>query len=345
MEETLDDLLGHDTSSAVAIYDGIDPRILNISYSSLLTLHTCPRKFQLYKLNSKVELAEDIPGSITFAYGHAVGAGIQGILEGKSMDRVIWEEFLHWDIDLLADNPKQNKSFFGALVALNQFKSMYDNGYLDGYELVMYNGKPACELSFVIHLPDGFKYRGFVDAVLQHRVTGEVIVLECKTTNATAVNPAQYKNSAQAIGYSIVLDALFPSLSSYKVLYLVYQTKSESFVQLPFDKSYYSRALWIKELILDLEVIKMYEAEDIYPMRGESCYSFFRECEYMQVCTLSTENLTQPLMQDELDKMNKSLEEFQIHITLEQLIEAQLAKEIKAPAQDTVDTLMGDEVL
>lgn len=341
MEDTHIDFGSPATESAV--YTGTDPRILNLSYSSLLTLHTCPRKFQLYKLNTTVEQVEDIPGSITFAYGHAVGAGIQGILEGKTIEQVMFQEFLSWDVDLMADNPKQNKSFWGAMFAIRQFQSMYLNGYLEGYELVRYKDKPASELSFVIHLPDGFKYRGFVDAVLQHKVTGEVLVLECKTTNAAAVNPAQYKNSAQAIGYSIVLDALFPELSAYKVLYLVYQTKSESFVQLPFDKSYYSRALWIRELLLDIEVIKMYEDTDIYPMRGESCYSYFRECEYMQVCTLSTENLTEPLKQTAYDKMIKDLTEFQIHITIEQLIEAQIAKEIKAPASVSVDSMFTDD--
>jgi len=337
--ETLDDL-GQD-----AIYEGTDPRILNLSYSSLLTLHTCPRKFQLYKLNSKVEQDEDIPGSITFAYGHVVGAGIQGILEGKSIDQVMWEQFLYWDIDLLADNPKQNKSFWGAMLALKQFASMYANGYLDGYELVEYQGKPACELSFVIHLPDGYKYRGFVDAVLRHKVTGEVLVLECKTTNAVAVNLAQYKNSAQGIGYSIVLDQLFPELSSYKVLYLVYQTKSEFFVQLPFDKSYYSRALWIQELLLDIEVIKMYEGLSIYPMRGESCYSFFRECEYLQVCTLPTERLATAITQSAYDKIQKDLTEFQIQVTLDELIKAQIAKDAKPMQPADVSNLLGDELL
>lgn len=338
--ETLDDLAGD--VSEVAEFKGIDPRILNLSYSSLLTLHTCPRKFQLYKLNSKVELAEDIPGSVTFAYGHAVGSGIQGILEGKTIQQVMFEQFLAWDIDLLADNPKQNKSFWGAMIAIQQFASMYENDYLDGYELVYYEGKPACELSFIIHLPDGFKYRGFVDAVLRHKITGEILVLECKTTNATTVNPAQYKNSAQGIGYSIVLDVLFPELSSYKVLYLVYQTKSESFVQLPFDKSYYSRALWIRELLLDLEVIKLYEdADQTYPMRGESCYSFFRECEYLQLCTLSTERLVEPLTQDQKNKMEEELSKFQIHVTLDDLIRAQITKDSAPPQLET----FGDELL
>lgn len=322
----------------------MDKRIQNLSYSSLLTLHTCPRKFQLYRLNAEVEQAEDIPGSVTFAYGHAVGSGVQHILNGDSIQTAMWKMFLEWDIDLLADNPKQNKSFWGALIAIQQFSSMFNNGYLEDYELVYYEGKPAVELSFVIHLPNGFKYRGFVDAVLRHKTTGQVLVLECKTTNATSVNPAQYKNSSQAIGYSIVLDAIFPDLSEYRVLYLVYQTKSEEFVQLPFDKSYYSRALWIRELLLDCDVISMYEEAEIYPMRGESCYSFFRECEYLQICTLSTERLASKLSPEDEEKLDKQLETFQISIGIEDLIAAQLKKNVKEPVK-VVQTEDDDEFI
>ena len=150
----------------------IDTRIKQLSYSSLLTLHSCPRKYQLYKLNTQIEIPEDVPGSLTFAYGHCVGKGIQDILEGKSWDTVLWEAFIEWEVDLLHENPRQNKSFWGALVALKQFYSMREHGYLDGYNLVRYQDRPATELSFVIHLPDGFKYRGFVDAVLQHEISG-----------------------------------------------------------------------------------------------------------------------------------------------------------------------------
>jgi hypothetical protein len=280
----------------------MDPRLKQLSYSSLLTLHSCPRKFQLYKLNATEAAApgEDISQSLTFAYGHAVGKGIQDVLEYKPEDQWLWEMFLAWDVDLLADNPKQNKSFWGAVLAVQQFEHMRSQGYLDGYELVQYQDKPAVELSFVIHLPDGFKYRGFVDVVLQHTETGKVLVLEVKTTSMYAVNPAMYKNSAQALGYSIVLDAIYPELSSYEVLYLVYQSKGQKFQQLSFEKSYYSRALWIRELLLDIETIKMYEDTSIYPMHGESCFSFFRECEFYNVCTLSTENLITPPPPQEL---------------------------------------------
>lgn len=320
----------------------IDKRILNLSYSSLLTLHSCPRKFQLYRLNAHAEVLEDIPQSITFAYGHVVGKGIQDILEGKSLERVIWEAFLFWDVDLFAENAKQNKSFWGAIHAIRQFHSMRESGYLDGYELVHYEGKPATELSFAIYLPDGFIYRGFVDVVLQHRDTGKVLCLECKTNSGGVINPAQYKNSAQAIGYSIVLDAIFPELSAYEVLYLVYQTKQSEFMQIPFEKSYFARALWIRELLLDIETIKMYEQAEIYPMRGESCYNYFRECEYLQFCTLSTERLISPITELDVVRMDEELAKFQIKVTLDDLIRAQLSKNVKAPVQDVPHRMITD---
>jgi hypothetical protein len=235
---------------------------------------------------------------------------------------VIFQAFLGWHTDLAAEDEKLKKSFYLAVIALQRFVSMRDEGFLDEYELVYHNGKPACELSFCVTFPDDFRLRGFVDAVLKHKHTGAVIVLECKTTGSATVNPATYKNSSQAIGYSVVLDVLFPDLSSYDVLYLVYQTKSQEYTCIPFTKSYMQRALWIRELLLDIETIKLYEEAEIYPQRGESCFSFFRECEYMQSCSLSTDFLTKPCTEKEIDST-----EYQINLTLEDLITAQLAKE------------------
>lgn len=305
----------------------MDIRLRQLSYSSLLTLHSCPRKFQLDRLQApQPEL--DTGSSVTFAYGHAVGAGIQFALDSRlSADQVIFQTFLAWDADLADENPKQNKTFWEALAAVEKFQDMRERGFLKDWELVFYEGKPAVELSFLIHLPGGFKYRGFVDAVLQHSKTGEIMVLECKTTSASSLNAATYKNSAQAIGYSIVLDHLFPDKSSYDVLYLVYKTKSREYDTLPFTKSYLQRALWIRELLLDLDVIKLYEEAEIYPMHGESCFTFFRECEYLLTCTLATEKLTDPLTEEGEKGIMESHAEYQIQITLADLIDSQLRKE------------------
>ena len=303
-------------------YEGTtDYRIRQLSYSSINTLHSCPRKFQLYKLRTTYREEERSKQTITFAFGHVVGEAIQLALEGWEEDRVIFQMFMSWHTDLLAQDDKGKKSFWDSIIALKRFNSLRASGFLDDYELVQYQEKAACELSFCINFPDGFRYRGFVDAVLRHRITGAILVLECKTTGSATVNPATYKNSAQAIGYSIVLDSLFPDLSSYDVLYLVYQTKGQEYITFPFTKTYLQRALWIRELMLDIEMIKMYEQAGVYPMHGESCFSFFSECEYINSCTMSTQYLTKPATEKDLDST-----EYQVTLTLGDLLSTQMEK-------------------
>lgn len=304
----------------------MDTRLKQLSYSSLLTLHSCPRKFQLDRLQAPQQDDDANKSNVTFAFGHIVGLGIQSCFDNKTEDQIIWEMFLMWDIDLFEDNPKQVKSFWHGVAAIQSFISMREHGFLSGWKLVYFEDKPAVELSFLINFPDSFKYRGFVDAVLQNEKTGEIMVLEVKTTSGSTVNSATYKNSAQAIGYSVILDHLFPDLSSYEVLYLVYKTKSKEFETLPFTKSYLQRALWIRELLLDIECIKLYENADIYPMHGESCYNFFRECEYMYTCTLSTEKLTDPITPEQEQKILDTHETYQINLSIEDLIATQLRK-------------------
>lgn len=301
--------------------EGVDYRIRQLSYSSLLNLHECPRKFQLNRLRTTHRSAEDIKSTITFAFGHIVGEAIQSALSGIPEDQVIWKMFLGWHTDLFAADPKGNKSFWEAVIAIQRLYVAISGGFLNDYDVVIYNDKPACELSFAINFPDGFRLRGFVDAVLVHKSTGQVIVLECKTTGNKSLNPATYKNSSQAIGYSVVLDHIYPELSSYDVLYLVYQTHSRTYTPITFSKTYLQRALWIRELLLDIETIKLYADADIYPMRGESCFSFFRECEYFNTCTLSTEYLTKKMTSADLDTTD-----YQINISLADLLDTQLSK-------------------
>ncbi len=313
-------------------YEGtIDYRIRQLSYSSLLTLHSCPRKFQLSKLRA-ARTANSLNQSITFAFGHFIGEALQLALQNRSEQEVIWAMFLRWEPDLFASDERSSKSFWDAIIAVKRFFALRASGFLDDYELVYYQGAPACELSFAIVFPDGFRYRGHVDAVLRHRLTGEILVLECKTTGTLSLNPATYKNSAQALGYSIVLDAIFPELSSYQVLYLVYQTKTKEYNPIPFTKTYLQRALWIRELLLDIETIQLYERAGVYPMHGESCVTYSKEtekeskvwegdCEFLTTCTLSTEYLTKPCTPEDQDQT-----QYQVTLTLMDLLESQLGK-------------------
>ena len=321
-----------DTSSnipLVTLEEGeIDPRLKLLSHSSRTLLHTCPRKYQLYRLSSQEQSTEElkeIEQGVTFAYGTAVGVGVQSTLEDKTEDQIYLDTFLSWDVDLLDETPRQKKSFWLAMFAIQKFIDLRSNGFLEEYELVYYQGKPAVELSFRVLLPGGYSYRGFVDAVLQHKVTKEVMVLECKTSSGTA-NSATYKNSGQAVGYSVVLDKLFPALSSYTVLYLVYETRAMAYKELPFEKTLLQRALWLQELLIDTQVISLYDSYDTYPMQGHSCFNFFRDCEYLGLCTLSTTNLTKPLTADIVAKIMAEGERYDFTVDFYELVSSQIEK-------------------
>lgn len=306
----------------------LDPRLKLLSHSSRTTLHSCPRKYQLYRQSSnQLSLAaeKEVEQGVTFAYGTAVGVGVASILEKKSEDQVLIDTFLSWDVDLLDENPRQKKSFWLALFAVQKMLALRNGGFLEDYELVYWEGRPATELSFQVLLPEGFRYRGFVDAVLQHRTTKEVMVLECKTASSNA-QPATYKNSGQAVGYSVVLDVMFPDLSSYSVLYLVYETKNYEYKQLPFQKSLLQRALWLQELLIDTEQITLYHSYNTFPMHGESCYAWFRDCEYLSLCTLSTERLIKPLNEQMVEDIAKDEAEYEFTVDFYDLVERQIEK-------------------
>jgi hypothetical protein len=299
----------------------IDYRIRQLSYSSLLTLHSCPRKFQLYKLRTSFREEQSLKSSITFAFGHFVGDAIQQVFMGLSYERILLSQFLKWSVDLYDEDERLKKSFWSAAIAIQRFISLRKSGFLDGYELVYYKDKPACELSFCINLPGDFRYRGHVDVVLRDVESGKVIVLEIKTTGMASTNPSMFKNSAQAIGYSIILDAIFPQWSSYEVLYLIYNTKLGEYLPIPFTKTHLQRALWIRELLLDVDTIESYESAEIYPMHGESCTSWGRDCEYINTCTLSTEYLTKSMTESQIDTVD-----YTVNISFADLLESQLSK-------------------
>lgn len=315
----------------------VDPRLKALSYSSILTLHSCPRKFELAK--RKMDRTRD--QSVTFAFGHAVGEGIQGIATGLSWNQVVWNMFMAWNEDLLAEEARDKKSFWYAVHAVGSFQNQAAS-LLDGYELAMIPSSadpsvlvPATELSFRIQLPDDYFYVGYVDLVLVHKVTKQLLVLEVKTTKFTTVNEASYKNSAQAIGYSVVLDTVSTEhTNDYRVMYLVYKSGAMEFEPLIFPKTFTQRATWIQQILLDIDLIEGYWKAQLFPMYGESCFNFFRECEELYNCTLSTANQITPYPQylervaHEVATGSRKEKTYTINITLADLINSQLAKHL-----------------
>ena len=118
--------------------------------------------------------------------------------------------------------------------------------------------------------------------------------------------------------------------SSYTVLYLVYKTKVTEWQAIPFRKTYLQRAQWIKNVMTDVEHIQGYDRNSFWPMHGENCVRFFRECDYYGTC-----NMSDRILFGELDKIpvatdtrsdGKPVEYvFDLHVL--DLLEAQLEKE------------------
>jgi hypothetical protein len=278
-----------------------DPRLTRTSYSSLLTFHSCPRRYQLDKLQA--EKIVDNESNVTFAFGHVMGEGIQQYLISRNLDDALWKMFLMWHADYLDENERQKKSFAGAVAAMMMFEELCKDGLLDEYEVAYFNGKPAAELSFKIIFPNT-EYRGYVDLVLCHKLTGEYLILELKTTSAKYVKHSNYKNSAQALGYSVVLDRIAPGTTSYGVLYLVYLTQMDRFEPMEFPKTYHQRAMWIQSMLWDdrklTDMIDEFGNHGIWPIHGESCNAFNRDCAYMDMCQGQTEYITAPLRENQL---------------------------------------------
>lgn len=262
-----------------------------ISYSTSCTLHACPRKFLLEKLTA--DGSSDETDNIDFLYGHAVGGGVQNFAHTRDMRSAVWDSFLSWRGDLDIELPKKKKSFWMAAVAVMKFAGSLGELLGDWEIAVMADGKPAIELAFRLDLGNSYFYMGHIDAVLYSPSLRQFMVLELKTTGFKSVADSQYKNSAQALGYSLIVDKLAALLNAdsnnYQVLYLVYKTGQQEWEALPFVKSRQQRASWLFQLRLDCTMLDMYRSINHFPTYGESCYHFFRDCEFFGTCDLKSQ--------------------------------------------------------
>lgn len=284
-------------------YRALVANINSTSYSILEQLHSCPRAFALDKIKASSELNAGVPEplNIDFVFGHAVGAGAQGILAsggnlyaGLFAATVGWKA--HYDFGTEELLKRSGKNFFAAQIAVEKFHAlMLSNSELAEYEVLMVtrgNGElvPAIELSFCLNTGDGYKYYGHIDAIVRNKWTGKIAVLELKTTGMKVLHPALYSNSNQALGYAVALDALAYGHADYEVIYCTYQVPTEEWHVLPFAKSVTKKAEWLQDLLLDHSRITSYRQLNHYPKNGSSCLRFNRPCRWYGECDLVARN-------------------------------------------------------
>lgn len=301
------------------------------SYSTLDLLHQCPRKFQ----HVKARAAEGRSGAnnVDFAYGHAVGAGVQAWLaSGGDMDAAIFNGMLAWTLPYSASIDNKKKSLPYASLAVMKFAEFHEECLSDWGVWILPNGKPAIELSISIHFDSGYTHYAHIDVIYQHRVSGQLAVGENKTSGFKSVEEAIYANSDQALGYSVIIDMLSDD-TSYEVFYCVYSTVAKEWSLLPFTKHTSLRAEWITDVKLDHATLDTYHSLNYYPKRGSACFDYMRRCEFFGTCNLTSHLVTPALLApgEEAERVDYSFH-------MRDVIARQQAKNAGAPPIETQPT-------
>lgn len=274
--------------------------LIRLSHTTMDIVHTCERKFQLDRLLVGAAEKRDYPATV---FGKSIGAGISSYLIHQDEDKALLDTYLAY-YPIEEDDVRTEEK------AMNMLRVMIPHldNILQDYEVAFFNGKPAVELGFRLDIDDKFYYVGYVDIVLRNKWTGKYAIMENKTTGLKLHDiSCLYQNSGQALGYSIVLDAITGEENAeYEVLYFVGQLGSGNGFSpiihtLPFPKTLSDRLNWFISLQLDVNKLNEMLSLNIFPMRGSNCLQYMRPCKYFGVCNLHGLDEYLPPLVDEIE--------------------------------------------
>lgn len=260
------------------------PTRIRLSISTLELFHTCERMFQLVELLQNA--ANERATTPIHIFGQAWGVGIVEYLLTGKLDAAVYKMWLAY-YPLLEDHQRTEEL---CIHGLRQAQGKLD-AIRSEWEIATFNNKPAIELGFRLNINERFYFESAMDAALRHKGTGGYGVLENKHTMSWLddITP-MYKNSFQALLYSIVLDQVSgQELNSYELKYFVGQFKSSELWKpiihvFPWKKTLLDRLNLFMTLALDVQRIQQCLDTGIFPMRGHSCLRFNRPCHFFNLC-------------------------------------------------------------
>lgn len=300
-----------------SLYPNLDRKPLRLSYSSNSLVETCARKFQLTKDKNLTEW--DLPrdsreNNQHLDFGSAIGIGTAEYIVSNNLEKAIWAALTNFNY---ADETA-TKNAISLVSCLQTLHATWDP---DKWEVATYHGKPAVELSFKVILDEATQdyYCGYVDLVLTHRESGLSVVLEVKSTGLKIVDLAPlYQNSAQGLGYSVVLDPITGGSLAWQTLYLAYQFKSNNIIPtlhvFPFKKTLRDRLEWLLDLRILYERILSHVSLSYWPKRSSGCVFYSKPCPLFGVCDLEA-------MQHEEDAWITKEPEWDFVFHIDELIE------------------------
>lgn len=262
-------------------------RSFRLSDSALKSLHTCERMYQLDRLLAGPQQKQDWPAAVL---GKAWGAGVASYLTYQDFDKALYQLWLGY-FPILEDEVRTEAVCANMLrAAIPQLDLL-----LQDWEVLVFQDKPAIELSFRLDIDGTYYFVGYMDVAMKNRYTGKGGVFDAKTTGLKLLDLSPvYQNSPQLIGYSIILDQIMgEEQSEYDVCYLSGKLGSGNGFQPEIKPYFFAKTLqdrlhWFISLGMDINHLKEMASLNIYPMRGDSCLQYRKPCKHFGVCQLQS---------------------------------------------------------
>lgn len=305
--------------------------IIALSYSKLETFYACPRRFQLGEVEDNRFRDPSAHTAYGHAVGAGIAVYLlyapKPIRADSNFEKFDWscsdeaesvsatpdEEaawkrahdnaiaravfagMQAWDHPDLFCADAKDKTIEDAVYAIRLFANTTAQTILQDWEVahLRCNGgvvKPAIELTFYVGIHERYSYQGHIDIVLRHRADRRLSVWEVKTS-AKEIQQADWENSAQTLGYNVILQGvgeITDDTHDYEVHYICYNTGDRKFYILDFKKPVSIRAEFVATLMLDIQQIQCYIDNGLFPKRGSKCVSYGRACRFFGNCDLVT---------------------------------------------------------
>lgn len=283
---------------------------LRVSYSSLGTFSSCPRKFEFDKLYPRrVRDGDNYAADV----GKALHAGYQDYLIHGDKERAIWSMMRVFPYMGEYQQSNDYRSFNATLATL---ELMFEDIKMNEYELAMIKHPdgsvvPAIEVPFEIRFDGirippcrrysdgaGISVIGYIDAIMRNHSTGLFRTLDIKTSRMNLKDStAKYRYDTQQVPYGIVVDHVAQgSVESFEVLYLdCYIDIVEPRVQLyPFLKRTTDIQEWATTKAMQFQQIARFAAMDFFPRTDNGCLFYNSPCRYLEPCqSRDAESLTE----------------------------------------------------
>ena len=295
-----DELINITTDPPVSNLDDKGRIKYALSYSAIQSFLSCPLKFILTKWNIDVE--REYHGSAATLIGEAFHQGIQSYMhfktklnEFEARERATVVFLMRYPIKL----KKAQGGNYGLYPMIQILQKTFDFLYATGYELVYINNIPAIEWNIETLVEyDNLKHTipklgGLIDLILRDPSTGELIVVDIKSTtwvkSVEDIAP-MYATSLQTIEYArslVTLLGINPDETILRVGYLVIALQGvnsavyyRTFYKTKKDLDYYANV--VKQIASYVDFY--YDKPHLALRNSANCKQFGGQCEFFDLC-------------------------------------------------------------